>query len=502
MTQTDPSRNSSARTALGQKHGSASSDDSRACHSFLQARRVNRRAALAAGGVGMLGLGLDALGIARAAGLTTSKSDRPAGFGKAKSCIFLFMWGGPSHLDTFDPKPDAPREIRGPFKTIETAVPGLRFSEHFKGAAKLADRFALVRSLHHDDPAHLSSGHATLTGHRAPAPNSDAEPPSDRDTPHLGSVVSRLRASGELQAKALLSGATPLVPSFVTLPWLAYHPAAPGGKAPGQHGGWLGSRYDPMLLTGDPNLPDWRVAELSLPDTISQQRLDSRQSLLRNVDDQRRLLDAAAAGAATGFKQQAFDLLSSGAARQAFDLSAEPDAVRDRYGRNIHGQCLLLARRLVENGVGLVSVNWHNDGRNFWDTHGNNFNRLKNDLIPPADQALCALLTDLEERGLLDETIVAWVGEFGRKPKINGQGREHWPYCYSGLLAGGGVRGGAIYGSSDKHGEHPAELPCTPQDYAATIYHALGVDPAMTLPDRFGRPLAICEGEPLQGLFG
>jgi len=478
------------------------SDGSHGCDSFLQARRYSRRAALAAGGVGLLGLGLDSLSLARAAGQGSNVINPGAGFGKAKSCIFLFMWGGPSQLDTFDPKPDAPREIRGPFGTIETAVPGVRFSEHFKGAAKLADKFAVVRSLHHNDPAHLSSAHATLTGHRAPVLNSDADAPSERDTPHLGSVVARLRTTGELQTKGAQSGAAPVVPSFVTMPWLAYHPAAPGGKAPGQHGGWLGSRVDPMLLTGDPNAPDWRVAELSLPDTISQARLESRQGLLRNVDDQRRLLDAAAAAGAAGFKQQAFDLLSSGAARQAFDLSAEPDAVRERYGRNIHGQCLLLARRLVENGVGLVSVNWHNDGRNFWDTHGNNFNRLKDDLIPPADQALCALLTDLEERGLLDETIVAWVGEFGRKPKIHRDGREHWPYCYSGLLAGGGIRGGAQYGTSDKNAEHPADLPCTPQDYAATIYHALGVDPAMTLPDRFGRPMKICEGEPLRGLFG
>ena len=444
---------------------------------------------------------MDGLGIARAegaravkdrvAGQGTNKLQAP-GFGRAKSCIFLFMWGGPSQLDTFDPKPDAPREIRGPFDTIATAVPGLRFSEHFTGAAKLADRLAVIRSLHHNDPAHLSSGHATLTGHRAPVLNSDAEPPSERDTPHVGSVVARLRAA-----------ASDSVPSFVTLPWLAYHPAAPGGKAPGQHGGWLGSRFDPMLLTGDPNAPDWRVAELSLPDSISQQRLESRQALLRDVDAQRRLLDAAASGTAAGFKQQAFDLLSSGSARSAFDLSAETEATRERYGRNIHGQCLLLARRLVENGVGLVSVNWHNDGQNFWDTHGNNFNRLKNDLIPPADKALCALITDLEERGMLDETIIAWVGEFGRKPRItNKTGREHWPYCYSGLLAGGGIRGGSVYGASDKMAEHPADLPCTPQDYAATIYHALGVDPSLMLPDRFGRPLRICEGEPLTALFG
>ena len=400
------------------------------------------------------------------------------------------MWGGPSQLDTFDPKPDAPAEVRGEFHPIETSVPGVRISEHFHCVARLADRLAIVRSLLHDDPAHLSSGHATLTGHVAPVVKSDADPPSDRDTPHIGSVVARVRDGLHT------------VPPFVTLPWIAAHPAAPGGRA-GTEWRVARHRYDPMLLSGDPSAADWRVSELALHDDIALARLEDRRSLLALVDRERRVAERAGNGATSGYKRQAFELLTSSAAREAFDLSAEPDAVRDRYGRNIHGQCVLLARRLVEKGVSLVSVNWHNDGRNFWDTHGNNFHRLKNDLIPPADQALSALIEDLAERGLLDETIVAWVGEFGRKPQITpgNAGRDHWPRCYSGLLAGGGIRGGAVYGASDKHAAYPADLPTSPQDYIATLYHALGIDPATMFADRLGRPLRVCEGRALAPLF-
>jgi hypothetical protein len=445
---------------------------------------------LQAGGLGLLGLGLPQLLAARTH--AAASSSHTSGFGRAKSCILLFMWGGPSQLDTFDMKPDAPDEIRGPFQPIATRVPGIQICEHFGHLAGLTDKLAIVRSLTHTDPAHLSSGHATLTGHWAPKINSDADGPSDRDTPHIGSMLARARgSSGNL-------------PPFVTLPWMAFHPSAPGGRAPGQNGGWLGRGYDPLLVTGDPNDRDWRVSELRLADGVSHERIASRQALLADVDRQRAALDAAEA---SGMKARAFGLLASSDTRQAFDLSAEPASVRERYGRNIHGQCVLLARRLVEHGVPLVSVNWHNDGRNFWDTHGKNFSRLKKELIPPADQALSALLEDLAERGLLDETIVAWVGEFGRKPRIEGGnagdgGRDHWPFCYSGLLAGGGITGGSVFGASDKHAAYPAESPVSPRDYAATIFHALGVDPARTVDDRFGRPIRVCEGTPIAALFG
>ena len=437
-----------------------------------------------------MGISLAELLAAQAAA-GNSASDKP-GFGRAKRCIFLFMWGGPSQLDTFDPKPQAPDNIRGPFKPIATKVPGLQISEHFKQLAGLMDKVALIRSLGHDDPAHLSSGHTTVTGHLAPVVRSDATPPSPHDTPHLGSVLAKLRPSGEA------------LPPFVLLPWIAYHPAAPGGQAPGQHGGWLGPQYDPLLATGDPNDANWKLPALALQPGITPELLGSRFELLKQIDQQRAEIDALAARSAiTGHQARALSLLSSPRVRGAFDLAQEPAEVRERFGRNIHGQCVLLARRLIEHGVNLVCVNWHNDGRSFWDTHGNNFNRLKNDLIPPADRALSALLTDLSDRGLLDDTIVAWVGEFGRKPEIstNNSGREHWPYCYSGLLAGGGIAGGAVYGSSDKQAAYPATNPVSPHDYAATLLHALGIPESTVLHDSANRPRHVYAGRPIEPLF-
>lgn len=463
-----------------QRHARAGAEP---CRDFQHAWRGNRRQLLQAGSLGLLGLGLPQLWQAQA------RAARP---GKAKSCILVFMWGGPSQLDTFDLKPAAPAEVRGEFNPIDTVTPGVQICEHFQQLAQHTDKLAIIRSLHHNDPAHLSSGHLTVTGNLAPVVKSDAEPPSDRDTPHIGSVFAHLRpGEGTL-------------PPFVTMPWLVSHPAAPGGQAPGQTAGWLGKQYDPMVLAGDPNAPDWQIQELTLPQGVSLERLNQRRRLLQFVDEQRAAIAAQGEAAAMGdLQQRAFSLLSSPEARRAFDINQEPDEVRERYGRNIHGQSMLLARRLVEHGVGLVAVNWHNDGRNFWDTHGDNFNRLKRDLIPPADAALTALLTDLEQRGLLDETIVAWTGEFGRNPQISAQhaGREHWPFCYSGLLAGGGIRGGQVYGSSDKHAAYPLDNPVTPQDYTATIYQALGIDPDQFLTNRLNRPVRICEGQPLP-LFG
>lgn len=414
-------------------------------------------------------------------------------FGKAKRCIFLFMWGGPSQLDTLDPKPNAPSDIRGEFQPTSTNVPGIQISEHFRHLATRMDKVCVIRSLSHNDPAHLSSGHATLTGHLAPVVRSDAEPPSDRDSPHLGSVLSKLRPGPRT------------VPSFVTLPWICHHPAAPGGNAPGQNGGWFGKRYSPMLVTGDPNDANWNIPALNLIDGITADRLDDRRGLLDSLDQWKAGADTAGTLTEMGaMREQAFGLLSSAQVRSAFDLSKESDATRDRYGRNIHGQCVLLARRLIEHGVPLVSVNWHNDGKSFWDTHGDNFNRLKNELIPPSDQALSALLDDLSERGLLDDTLICWVGEFGRKPQITAgnAGREHWPGCYSGIMAGAGVRGGSVYGASDAFAARPIDNPVSPLDYGATVLHALGIDPLTSVTDRLGRPIPLCDGKVVSGVFG
>jgi hypothetical protein len=445
---------------------------------------LNRRRLLEVGTLGTLGFALP--------DLIAAKSQSP-GQGRAKACIFIFLWGGPSHLDTLDMKPDAPAEVRGEFLPIATNLPGVTVSEHLPLLAQRMDKVCVIRSLSHDDPAHLSSGHTAVTGHLAPNLKSDQDPPSENDTPHIGSVLSHLRpTTGEL-------------PRAVMVPWKVYHPAAPGGTAPGQHGGWLGKKYDPFLVTGDPNANGWNVPELALQDGLSSQRMLKRQELLTSLDQaQMRLAKRAEGSSWTGYQEQAFGLLTSKAARDAFDLSQEPDTVRERYGRNIHGQSVLLARRLVERGVSLVSVNWHDDGQAFWDTHGNNFRRLKNDLLPPSDKALAALLDDLTERGLLNETLIAWVGEFGRNPKITQRnaGREHWPFCYSGVLAGGGIKGGLVYGSSDSQGGYPQELPVSPQDYLATVYEALGVSPDQMLPDALSRPRKFCEGRAVSALLG
>ena len=450
------------------------------------ADRPTRREILGVGALGFAGLSMPGLFQARAeAALAPGRTTA----GRAKACILVFAWGGPSQLDTWDPKPEAPEDIRGPFRAIETRVPGLWISEHFPMLAERADRLAVVRSMSHDDPAHLSSVHHQQTGHLAPRPNSDADGPSPADWPHLGALIDRVRPHRGV------------LPPSVILPWIVSHPAAPGGRAPGQHGGWLGKAYDPFLLPGDPNAPDFRVAGLDLPEGLGADRLCDRRALLNRLDRER---SCTAPPSWDGHCDRAFDSLLSAEARGAFRIDDEGPETRDRYGRNIHGQCLLMARRLVESGVPLVTVNWHNDHINFWDTHADNFNQLKNRLMPPTDRGLSALLDDLDARGLLDETLVVWVGEFGRNPRITraNAGREHWPRCYSAVLAGGGIRGGTIHGVSDRWAAYPETPPTSPADLAATILHALGIAPETEINDPLGRPLPINRGTPVTALFG
>jgi hypothetical protein len=449
---------------------------------------ASRRQAIRAGALALTGLALPGLYRGRAA--AAPGAARTAGFGRARSCILIFQWGGPSQLDTWDPKPDAPAEIRGEFATIATTVPGVRISEHFPRLAAQCHRLAIVRSMSHDDFAHLSTAHRILTGHLAPVPYSDSVGPSASDWPHLGALVARCRPTPGAPASA------------VTMPWTVSHPAAPGGKAPGQHGGWLGKGFDPFRVEGDPGAPGFSVAGLGPPEGISRVRLDDRRRLLAALGAAGPVAGAGA-GAWDGFQARALDTLTSAEAQRAFQLDGEDPRTRDRYGRNTHGQCLLLARRLVEAGVGLVTVNWHDDGLFFWDTHGQNFRQLKERLMPPADQGFAALLDDLAARGLLDETLVVWAGEFGRHPRITAgnAGREHWPRCYSAVLAGAGVHPGCVLGASDRWAAYPARDPVSPDDLGATILHALGIDPAGELTDRVGRSLRINSGTPLSVLF-
>jgi hypothetical protein len=456
------------------------------CGGFRQSG-VTRRRALQAGSLAMTGLAMPELFQGLALGANTSKvsGEFGPGFGRAKSCLLIFMWGGPSQLDTWDPKPDAPAQIRGQFNSIATKVPGTRISEHFPKLAAQTHRLAIIRSMTHDDPAHLSSAHRLLTGHLAPRPYSDAAPPSPQDWPHLGSIVTKLRPSmGPM-------------PSAVTMPWTVAHPAAPGGRAPGQHGGWLGKTFDPLAIEGDPNVAGFEVGGMNLPDGLTAERLGVRHGLLGQLGTN------IGAPSWSTFQERAFDTLTSAEARGAFKIEREDPKLREGYGRNIHGQCLLLGRRLIEAGVPLVTVNWHNDGQNFWDTHGDNFNQLKNRLMPPADQGFSALLDDMDVRGLLKDTLVVWVGEFGRTPKttLGGSGREHWPRCYSAVMAGGGVTGGQIYGASDRWAAFPSLNPVSPDDLGATILHALGINPAQEVMDPINRPLRINNGKPVTGLF-
>ena len=459
------------------------------CDGFRRLK-ITRREALTAGALAFTGLGLPGLFGGRAVAGVRGASAGAAGFGRAKSCILIFQWGGPSQLDTWDPKPEAPDGIRGSFATIATATPGVRISEHFPRLAQRTDRLAIIRSMTHDDPAHLSTAHRILTGHLAPKVNSDADGPSPKDWPHLGAIVARCRPS---------KGA---MPSAVTMPWTVAHPAAPGGRAPGQDAGWLGKAFDPFRVEGDPNDAAFAVPGLGLPDGVTGDRLVGRRTLFDEVGPGP-FLPGRSASSWGHLHEKALDALESADARGAFRLDGEDPRVRDRYGRHIHGQCLLLARRLVERGVGLVTVNWHDDHSNFWDTHGDNFNKLKNALMPPADQGFSALIDDLEAKGMLEETLVVWAGEFGRNPRINRKaaGREHWPRCYSVALAGGGVRGGLVYGASDRWAAYPARDPVSPDDLGATILHALGVDPATEVTDPVGRPLRVNNGKAVTGLF-
>ncbi len=442
---------------------------------------IARRAAIQAGSLGVLGLGLADVFVARAqAAATTVVPD--------KSVIFVFLTGGLSHQDSFDLKPEAPDSVRGEFGPIATTVPGILVGEHVPHVARQAHRFALVRSVTHPDNTHTVAMHYMLTGqrHAQPSTNPRNQP---GDFPTFGAVV-----------RYLHPGRGPL-PSGISLNAPANQVSAANHIFPGFFAGLLGSSFDPLFIAQDPSRPDFNP--FPAPQGVDAGRLTRRRDLLGEVDRRRQALESsAAARALDGYHEQALALVASPLARQAFDLSREDARTRDRYGRSPFGQGLLLARRLVEAGVRLVTVNWARDDA-FWDTHANNFRQLKDSLLPPFDRAFAALLEDLDQRGLLGETLVVCLGEFGRTPAINRQaGRDHWAACNSVVLAGGGVRGGQVYGSSDRQAAYPATNPVTPQNLAATIYHALGIPLDTELRDPLGRPLTLCTGTPLTGLFG
>jgi len=451
-------------------------------------RKLDRRQLLQVGGVGMLGLGLpELLRASPGAAVRPTRSDN--------SCIFIAMYGGPSQLDTWDPKPEAPVEIRGPYKPIATASPGIQIGELMPRMARLSERYSIIRSMSHRQAEHTKANSMMLSG--------NSNPPVD--APSFGAVLAKLR------------------PAQRNVPSYAWLQKFGGGAMPPDaaylSGGYLGAAYAPVTVgtkdhTEDPSAPGFRVKALDTPNDIPNERLHTRQQLLQDLDPTQ---PGTHGGSFRRMQDRAFELITGPEARKAFDLNQEPAKVRERYGMHPLGQHLLLARRLVEAGVRLVGVvAWTGlkPGEKFlsvetWDMHGNggpifgdNWNGLPF-ALPRFDQAASALLEDLKERGLLEKTLVTAVGEFGRTPKIDagGKGRDHWPHCYSAMLAGGGIRGGQIYGASDRIAAYPRDNPVSPEDFGATIYHALGVAPDTRLGlDGFSRPVST--GHPILNLFG
>ncbi len=438
---------------------------------------VTRRDWLRVGSVA--GLSLPGLWAAKA---HATDAQRGPAFGRAKSAIVCFLFGAPPHQDLWDLKPLAPADVRGEYKPIETRCPGMSISEVLPKTAAITDRLALVRSVHHPDNTHTVAMHYMLTGrrHLRPETNPQNEP---TDFPTFGAVMQYLRRG------------TARLPSGVSLNSPANQVSANNHIFPGFFAGWLGATYDPLFVSQDPTLDTF--SPLPVVESEALGRYASRRSLLDEVDSHRMKLSELAGREGFGDAyDRAFDLVTSTAARRAFDLGQENADTRQRYGASAFGQGCLLARRLVEAGVSLVTVNWARDDA-FWDTHADNFGRLKT-LVPPFDAGFSALIEDLDQRGMLDETLVVCLGEFGRTPKINSQaGRDHWADCNSVVLAGGGIRGGQVFGSSDRLAAYPASMPVLPEDISAMLYHALGVDPSYEIVDPLGRPFALSTGRPL-----
>lgn len=399
---------------------------------------------------------------------------------KADACIVIYLNGGPSHLDMWDMKPEAPVEIRGEFQSISTTVPGVQLSEHLPKLARQMHHAALIRSMHHNvNNSHALAVYTAMTGHdKGDANVIVANSGGDHPTP--GSILTKLRPPK--------AGTVP----YVCLPYKTKEGAG-GPPQPGFFGGFIGQGYDPFWVLEDPNMPQFNVPSLSLHEAMSPARLDARNGLLAHLDGRMRATRGEPSVAAMNqFQQRALDLLTSHSAQQAFRIQEESDAVRDAYGRNIYGQSVLLARRLVETGTRVVNVSWAPDANATWDTHGNNFSTLKNTLLPQFDAACSALLADLEASGRLERTLVAVMGDFGRSPRVNANaGRDHWNSCYTIMMAGGGIKGGAVFGASDRIGAKPAERPVSPGDAVATIYQLLGIDYRRDIHDQLGRPLRI-----------
>jgi uncharacterized protein (DUF1501 family) len=439
---------------------------------------VTRREMLQVGYSALLGVGLSQF--ARGA-------DQPSLVNRAKpkSLIIVFLTGAASHLETFDPKPDAPDEIRGEYRSIPTKTPGLLACEHLPKLAARSDKFAVVRSLSHRENNHLVATHHVLTGHQQPGAFFDK-------------IASRDDFPNYAAGRSYFKGAPDGTPVGVNLPtYLQEGPLL----WPGQYAGFLGPKHDIMQVTQDPNKPDFKIDNLRPAPGMDVGQMKDRMALLNAVNAQQKwLAESADTKKLTDQQVQALSVLTSGKVARAFDIEKEPAAVRDKYGRHAFGQSILMARRLVEAGVPVVQANM---GRvQNWDSHGDLFKRMKKDLLPPVDAGVSALIDDLADRGMLDDTLVMVLGEFGREPKINkSAGREHWAPCFCGLFAGAGVRPGQVIGKSDKHAAYPSTTPYSPDDIGATVYTVLGIDPHAEVRDRLNRPVQLNRGQVIQALF-
>lgn len=452
-----------------------------ACQNFNM-EGLSRRNWLKAGGLGLLGL--------TSTNWIEAIAKQPQSIApKAKSVVFLFQWGGPSQLDMFDMKPDAPSGIRSPLKMISSNVAGMPICEELPRMRSLMDRVCLIKGVHHDMKNHNSAGYYALTGHRPPLDDQRL-----RDSPDLypafGSVVDALSPN------------THAMPTSVSYPYVIRD----GSKTPGQHASFLGKNHDPFFIGENPASPQFKLPELSLPKSLGFERLLSRRELQKYIDTQSRVFDLSSeASGMDAYYDKALSMLQSPHVREAFNIHSEPHKIREEYGNSPYGQSCLLARRLIEAGTKFVTVYFSpsiggrskTDGG--WDTHGFSNTRMYEIIkayhLPLTNKVLPTFLIDLERRGLLDETLVIWMGEFGRTPKINANiSRDHWPQCYTVLMAGAGVKGGYVHGASDKHAAYPAEHPVKPDDLSATLYHILGIHPHTEVIGVNNRPLPISNG--------
>ena len=455
--------------------------------SRIESGDLSRRRALQIGGMGMMGVTLPRLLQA-----AEQSGARP---GRAKSVIFLYQFGGPSHLDTFDPKPNAPDGVRSHYGVIETAAPDIQICDQLPKTARVMNEVSLIRTVYHTMKNHNPAAYYALTGHAPPLDDIRLRD-SQELFPAYGSVVDRL------------APCTNGMPTFVAFP----HVLRDGEITPGQHASFLGKGHDPLLVTSDPNDRRFSLPELSLPSGLTAGRLQDRREIQRLVNRQvDQLEQSVAARGLDAYYERTMAMLTSSKVRDAFNLEAEPQSVRDRYGRTTYGQSCLLARRLVESGVKFVNVYFANNigGRRNeggWDTHGFDNTRMYPILseyqLPLTDQTLPTLIMDFKERGLLDQTLIVWMGEFGRTPRLNDNiSRDHWPQCYTALLAGGGVKRGFVYGTSDKQAAYPDKDPVPLDDLIATVFELMGIDPQTELRDKLNRPIPVSAGRVVTGVL-